>query len=259
MPPSEDPVNPTRESFPFPSSFARTVHWIILLLLFALGIVVRMVSLARKPFWSDECFSVEIAWLDWRNFLHVLWWREANMSLYYLLLRVWLHIGHSGFFIRTLSVVISALTLPAIYWLARLLYDRRVALIVCALFTCNAFSVRYAQEARSYSLFVLLATLSSGFLIAWLREPTRRNQRGYVLASIFAVYAHFYALLLVAAHWLVFRWLGGPDCKSSEPLRSILPSAIACMSPLTTSGARPFIADIAAISRSCCLSQPDCQ
>ena len=98
------------------------------------------------------------------------------MSLYYLLLRIWLHFGQSEFFIRSLSVVIAAATIPAIYWLARLLYDRRVALIAAALLTVNAYSVRYAQEARSYALFLLLATLSSGFLIALLREPSRRHR-----------------------------------------------------------------------------------
>jgi hypothetical protein len=159
---------------------------------------------------------VEIAWLDWRNFLHVMWWREANMSLYYVLLSAWLHFGHNEFFIRSLSVLMAVATLPAIYWVARMLYDRRVALIACVLFACNAYSVRYAQEARSYSLFLLLATLSSGSLIAWVRQPSRRTQIGYILASILAVYAHFYALLLVVAHWLVFRWLGSPSPRTGE-------------------------------------------
>jgi hypothetical protein len=176
----------------------------------------RVESLARKPFWSDECFSVEIAWLDWRNFLHVMWWREANMSLYYVLLRIWLHFGHSEGFIRGLSALMAAATLPAIYWLARMLHDQRVALIAAVLFTFNGYSVRYAQEARSYALFGLLATLSSAFLIAWMREPSRRRRIAYIVVSILAVYAHFYALLLVLVHWLVFRWFGRPRDVTDE-------------------------------------------
>lgn len=223
MPPPEAPVNESVNSSPFHLDSVRPVHWLTLLLLFASGIALRMEGLARKPFWSDECFSVEIAWLDWRNFLHLMWWREANMSLYYVLLGIWLHFGHSEFFIRSLSVLMAAATLPAIYWLAGLLYERRVALIAAVLFTFNAYHVRYAQEARSYALFVLLATLSSAFLIAWLREPKRRNRIGYVLVSILAVYAHFYALLLVAAQWLVFRWLGRPR-HSADKLDAARPA-----------------------------------
>ena len=147
-------------------SAAGRLPWLTLLLLLASGTIIRFLYLTRKPFWFDESFSAEVARISWGNFLHLLWWREANMSLYYVLLRIWLQFGHSEFYIRSLSVVIAAATIPAIYWLARLLYDRRVALIAAALFTFNAYSIRYSQEARSYALFLLLATLSSGFLIA---------------------------------------------------------------------------------------------
>ena len=183
-------------------------HWLTLILLLAAATAVRFLHLVSKPYWFDECFSVEVARIGWRDFLRLLWWREANMSLYYALLRIWLHFGQSEFFIRSLSVAIAVATLPAIYWLARLLSDRRVALIAAALFSFNAYSIRYAQEARSYALFLLLATLSSGLLIAFLREPARRNWVGYVVVSILAAYAHFYALLLVVVHWLAVRWMG---------------------------------------------------
>ena len=181
------------------------LHWLALLLLLAACVTIRCLNLARKPFWFDECFSVEVARIGWGNFLRLLWWREANMALYYALLRMWLHLGQSEFFVRGLSVLFAAATLPAIYWLARMLYDRRVALITAALFTFNAYSVRYSQEARSYSLFLLLATLSSAFLVAWRREPTRRNRAGYILVSVLAVYSHFYALLLIVTQGLSLK------------------------------------------------------
>jgi 4-amino-4-deoxy-L-arabinose transferase-like glycosyltransferase len=204
---------------PFVGTSTRWVHWLTLLLLLAAGATARFLYLARKPFWFDETFSVEVARLDWPNFLHLMWWREANMSLYYVLLKVWLRFGQSPFFIRSLSAVIATATIPAIYWLGSTLYDRRVGLIAAALLAFNGYDIRYAQEARSYSLFVLLATLSSGFLIAYLKEPTRRNRVGYIVCSILAVYAHFYALLLIMIHWLALRWRsksGAPSTSDSS-------------------------------------------
>jgi mannosyltransferase len=207
----EASVNQSADASPVPLA-----HWLTLLLLLAAGVAVRFLHLVSKPFWFDECFSVEVARIGWGNFLRLLWWREANMSLYYLLLRIWLHFGQTEYFIRSLSVVIAAASLPAIYWLGRLLYNGRVGLIAAALFAFNAYSVRYAQEARSYALFLLLATLSSCFLIAFLRDPSRRNWLGYVVASSLAVYAHFYALLLVVAQWLAWRRLGSVDPSSPQ-------------------------------------------
>ena len=194
-----------------------TVRAVFLFLLTAAGLAARLFCLACKPFWFDETFSVEVARVSWPNFLHLLWWREANMSLYYLLLRIWLHFGHSPFFIRSLSAVIAAATIPVVYWLGSMLFDRRVALIAAALLALNGYDVRYAQEARSYSLFVLLATLSSGCLIAFLKEPTRTRRIAYVLFSILAVYAHFYALLLIAAHWVALRWRGTSASEDESP------------------------------------------
>ena len=198
-----DPPNPIAANSRPQPKLAGVVHWLTLFVLVAACAAVRLWALASKPFWFDECFSTEIARIDWRSFLHLLWWREANMSLYYALLRAWMQLGQSPFFIRSLSVAIAAATLPAVYWLARMLYDRRVALIAAGLFALNAFDVRYSQEARSYALFLLLATLSSGFLIAFLRQPDSRYRKCYIAASALAAYAHFYALLLVAAQWLV--------------------------------------------------------
>jgi mannosyltransferase len=234
MQPPAAPVNRSAGASALPSAAFRTSHLsrvvqrLSLIFLIAACGAIRFVSLAAKPFWFDECFSAEIARIDWRNFLHLLWWREANMSLYYVLLRIWiglnLHPGQSEFFIRSLSVGFAMATVPAIYWLARLLYgdDRPVALIAAALFTFNAYSLRYSQEARSYALFVLLATLASGFFVASLREPSRSNRIRYILASVLAVYAHFYALLLLVAHWLALRLRGNhPDVEGSRaaPIR----------------------------------------
>jgi mannosyltransferase len=193
-------------------STQQSISWLSVLTLALVGATaaaLRFLFLIRKPFWFDEAFSAEIARLPWHGFLRLLWWREANMSLYYVLLRGWLHFGSSPFFIRSFSVVTSLATLPAIYWLGCKLFDRRVGLIAVALLSCNAYHIRYAQEARSYSLFVLLATLSSAFFVACVRQPDRRNLRGYALTSVLAVYAHFYALLLIGAHWLsVQGWKG---------------------------------------------------
>jgi len=215
MQPSPTPSQAQTASDCRPESVGK-LHWVALVTVLVTGAAVRTECLTCKPFWFDECFSVEVARMDWRNFLHLLWWREANMSLYYLLLRVWLHLGQSPFFVRSLSVVISTGSLLAIYWLGHLLYNRRVGLSAAGLLALNAYDLRYAQEARSYALFVLLATLSSGFLIAWLRQPSRGNWRGYVFASSLAVYAHFFALLLLAAHWVVVKWAGTPDREGGQ-------------------------------------------
>jgi mannosyltransferase len=194
------------------SSSSPTLHppWFdvgALFVIMAVAAALRFHSLAAKSFWFDEGVSVAIARLDWYNFARILWRREANMSLYYLLLRYWLHFGGGEFFVRSLSVVLAVASVPVVYLLGRRLFDSRVGLFAAALLATNAYFVQYSQDARSYTLMLLLCSLSSFYFVKGLREPSRRNRTAYILTSALAVYAQFFSLLLLVAQWLSLNLL----------------------------------------------------
>ncbi|MGB6679248.1 MAG: glycosyltransferase family 39 protein [Terriglobales bacterium] len=190
-----------------PQEASSPFELILLALITALAAALRFHSLAAKSFWFDEGVSVAIARLDWYNFVRILWRREANMSLYYLLLHFWLEFGGSEFFVRSLSVFFAIASVPVIYLLGRRLFGSRVGLITAALLAVNAYHVQYSQDARSYSLMVFLCLLSSLYFLKCLSEPSRRNRIAYIVSSTLAVYAQFFSLLLVIAHWLSLRML----------------------------------------------------
>ena len=185
---------------------------VTLLVLALSAAALRFHSLGAKTFWFDEGVSVAIARLDAYNLWRILWRREANMSLYYALLHAWLWVGNSEFFIRSLSVLFGAASIPAIYALGRRLFDAQTGFIAAALLAVNAFHVCYSQEARSYSLMVLLCILSSLYFVKTLDAPSRRNRVAYVTFSALAVYAHFYSLLLIVAQWLALRYFNFLVC-----------------------------------------------
>ena len=179
-----------------------------LFVLIAAATLLRVLHLTAKSFWFDEGVSVAIARLDWYNFLRILSRREANMTFYYLLLRPWLLFGHSEAFVRSLSVVFGVAAIPAIYWLGKELYGRQAGLIAAALLAVNALHVDHSQEARSYSLFVLLSILSTCFFWRSAKDPSRQNLRWHLLTSVLAVYVHFFVALLLAAQWCWIRFRG---------------------------------------------------
>src|SRR5437879_7015586 len=77
--------------------------------------VLRLLYLDKKSFWLDEIISVSIAKLDGAGFRNIVMSWEANMALYYALLRLWWHIGQSEFAVRLLSVIPAIATVPLIY------------------------------------------------------------------------------------------------------------------------------------------------
>jgi len=214
----------------------------VLFVILAVAAALRFHWLAAKSFWFDEGVSVAIARLDWYNFARILWRREANMSLYYLLLRYWLHFGGSEFFVRSLSVIFAIASIPVVYLLGRRLFDSRVGLFAAALLATNAYYVQYSQDARSYTLMLLLCSLSSFYFLDGLREPSRRNRAAYILTSALAVYAQFFSLLLLVAQWLSLTLLDRNQIprQNKNEWRWIALSVAPVIAFVATTGAGPL-------------------
>ncbi len=184
----------------------RAGYGVLPVLITLLAAFMRLHGLAYKSFWMDEGMSVEYARLPWAVFLKTLWNREANMALYYILLRYWLLLGRSDGFVRGLSVIFSVATVPVLYLLAKRLFDRQTAIVAAFLLAIHAYHIRYAQEARGYALVVFLSVLASWLLVRNLQEPSSSHWGIYTAVCVLAVYTHFYAGLMIVAHLVSLAW-----------------------------------------------------
>jgi mannosyltransferase len=174
--------------------------WLHLVVVMATAL--RLFRLGTKSFWLDEATSVVLARVDRHVFVAALIHRQANMALYYVLLRGWIQLGSSEFVIRCLSVLAGVAAIPAIYLLGARLFGPRAGRLAALLLSVHAFHIRYSQEARAYSLLALLAILSSLFLLRSLEQPSRKNWGGYILFSTLMVYAQVFGGLMLLAQWI---------------------------------------------------------
>jgi len=180
---------------------------LLLATIVALATVLRLLYLGSKSPWLDEISSVTFARLNWPAFWQLMREREANMLLYYLVLRGWMHVGNSEFVLRLPSVVAGVATVPAIYVLGREFFGRRTGLFCAALLAVNAAHTRASQWMRSYSVLVLLIVVSMLLFARGVERPTRRTWGLYVVVTALALYFHFMAGLLIAAQWLSLVFL----------------------------------------------------
>lgn len=124
--------------------------------------------------------------------------------------------------IRLTSALISWLTFPAMVWLAwELFRSWAVALLSVLLLSLSPLHLVYAQEAREYSLVVLLVLVSGALLVrvqrAWHEsrafDPAgrlQRVQRGWLAyggAIALGLYAHPTFALTIFGHGLWMTWL----------------------------------------------------
>ncbi|HJX01460.1 MAG TPA: glycosyltransferase family 39 protein [Terriglobales bacterium] len=169
--------------------------------------ILRLIFLGARSFWSDEIVSVKLATDNWGGFWFWITKREANMALYYLLLRGWVKAGDGETWVRLFSALAGIATVPLFYAVAKRLYDARVAWISGLLAATSACLVQFSQEARSYSLVILLCVASYYFFTRLLQEERLWLVAAYVLVSAAAMYAHFFAALVMTAQAVSVLWL----------------------------------------------------
>ncbi|MGH3745590.1 MAG: glycosyltransferase family 39 protein [Mycobacteriales bacterium] len=179
-------------------------------LVLAASVVLRF--WARSPLWLDESQSVAIARLPVFGGHGTTLWaalrQDGSPPLYYLILHGWIGLfGTDDAAVRALSGLLSLLSYPLLWRLARHLGSRRAAAASVLFFATSPFAVRFATETRMYSLLVLLALVGGLALLRVIEHGPSPWPVVVLAASAGALalthYWSFYLLVTVGAGLLV--------------------------------------------------------
>jgi mannosyltransferase len=147
-----------------PSAYlTRTGRWgaVAVVAVLAAGIALRLTT--RSALWLDEALTVNVAHLPLRE-LHGALRQDGAPPLYYLLLHGWMEVfGTGNLAARSLSAVFGVATLPLMAKAGRRLGGPVVGLGALVLLAASPFAIRYATEARMYTLVALIVT--AGWLV----------------------------------------------------------------------------------------------
>jgi mannosyltransferase len=173
-----------------------------------LGLALTLFQLGGPSLWMDEAFSVELA----RKPLSTLWLvsssgGEANMVLYYLILHGWLSllsflgIPALEFAVRLPSALFASASAVVVFLLGRKYVSQLVGGLAAVLFLLNSYVLTTAQFTRSYSLQLLLVTLSWYALLAALTAERRAWAWwiGYTLLTGAGFYAQLTTVFIVGS------------------------------------------------------------
>ncbi len=187
-----------------PRSFALPA---LLVGLVASAAALRFASLGVQSYHHDEVITaLRVLPGGLEHVLHEVVTSESNPPLYYLLAWGWSQLfglGEVG--LRSLSALLGVALVPVAYLIGRELASRRAGVILAAFAAFNPMLVWYSQEARSYSLLVLLCALSLYFFLRALEEARGRDLALWALTSALALCSHYFAFFPVAieAVWLL--------------------------------------------------------
>ncbi|MGZ4846316.1 MAG: glycosyltransferase family 39 protein [Halobacteriota archaeon] len=170
-----------------------------LLAIVLVGLFLRVYSITAQSLSPDEIFSFVIAR---KSLVQIVSGTASDVHppLYYITLHYWIHLfGASEFAVRFLSVLFGVAAIPMIYLLGCSLFDKQVGLASAFILAFSSFNIQYSQEARMYSLMVLLALVSMYCFARLLKRQSYAISAGYVLFTALLLYTHVVALAVVIA------------------------------------------------------------
>lgn len=175
-------------------------HGPALALILLAAAVLRTVAIGRESLWTDEALTLTIAHWPVREMATQP--TDPTPFLYYALHKLLIPADAGAAAARNISLVAGLLSVPAIYALGRLALGRRGGLLAAALLGLSGPLIDYSQEARAYSLLVLLTILSATGLLWWRRADRPRDRRLalllFVSATALAFYTHLVAIFPIA-------------------------------------------------------------
>jgi 4-amino-4-deoxy-L-arabinose transferase-like glycosyltransferase len=167
--------------------------WAALAGIMLLGLAIRLYGLTSYGIWWDEAYHVQLVRLPSVGaMLDAVLSNPPSDPLYVFVLRVWAGLfGTGDAELRMLSVLFSTLTLPATYWLGRVLAGPVVGLLGALLMAVSPYAVELGQEGALYALAALTITLA--LAAGWRWRSEGRGGLLYVLLGIVAIYSHYVA------------------------------------------------------------------
>lgn len=195
-------------------SFEDVAHYGLLAAFVIVGAWLRLTALSRQSLWFDECDVVVRAQQSLSTVLHTFTAQGENGPLYNLFLHCWMLLfGSSEAWVRLPSALAGVLAIPVIYLVGSRTLGRRVGLFAAGLLTISPYHDWYSQEAKMYSIAVLLTLLSTLFFIEALRRNGRWWWAAYVIAMSLSFYTHVTTVLIFVAQCAFFivtwrRWEG---------------------------------------------------
>ncbi len=206
--------------------------------LFALGVALRVVFLDRQGLWFDEgvglIFSTCESLSQCLDSMLSTRTSERFQFFYPLLLHEWRDLfGSSEIALRSLSVLCGIAAMPLIWRAALQEFGSEHAAWTLAFMALSAFTLVHAQEARPYTLFLLVAAAQTTLLLD-ARRGSRWSQVGLYLVMAAGSWVGLFPLLFSVA--LAFADLASRPLRQGNVRRWLiwwLPAGLLCVPAAT--------------------------
>ena len=207
-------------------------------LTFILGIAayLRLAGLGAESLWLDEGYTVAFTGLPFGKMMAYIATRDVHPPLYYILIKIWRNLGDSEVLLRLPSAVFGVAAVAYMWSLVEEHWGAAAAAASSLLLATSAAAIYFSQEARMYSLLLLLTVLSLRFFLRFVGlfrltgeegqgdSPPRAAARdclGLTVFTLALLYTHNVAVFLWGAQLFAGGLLGLVQLVRSRRRRSV--------------------------------------
>jgi hypothetical protein len=184
----------------------RVADHVVLMLVVVIYVGARLWHITSYSLWGGESWGLALIRQDWRSMMKDVVMDVAHPPLFYFLLRTWIAIGGEGLlWLKLLPVLFSIATIVPFVLLCReLRLSRGATSLALFLAACDGYLIHYAQEVRSYSLFLCLAVTSAWLFVRFFNADGQVLRKAAVLSvvNLLLVYTHYHGWFVVASEGL---------------------------------------------------------
>lgn len=152
----------------------------------------------NNSYWWDELYSISGSSLSLQNMFEKYVSNDSHPPLYLLLLKLWENIfGYSEISTRFLSFIFSISAIFSVsYWSLKKM-PNYIAVNIIVFFSSSWLVSYYAQETRSYSLMLFLATISTILYLKVINSQEKTPAKLYLLLLLLLLLSltHYFGLI----------------------------------------------------------------
>ena len=176
------------------------IYWFLFFLILSIALALRLYRLGVPSLWWDEMGQVLAVRESLINTLYSAQQHHGAAPIDYLITFFVVRVNQADFILRLPAAIWGVLSVYWLYRIGKLIYSREIGMIAALLLAINPFHIRYSQELRFYSLFILLMLISSE--VAW-RSYHTRVKKGWILYAVLAtlmLYTHYFGAFVIILH-----------------------------------------------------------
>lgn len=174
-------------------------RYYILAAIIVLNFVVKGIFISSTSIAGDEPFSIYHAQMNIKYIIKLLS-TGNNPPLYEILLHFWIKLfGISELSVRMPSLIFSTITVFYVFRIGFKYFNLRIGIVASLLFIFSNYQTLYAHEARVYTMFGMLSTIS---MFHFLSLVDRQERRWFhfgilTLTNIVLIYSHYFGFFVL--------------------------------------------------------------